>query len=231
MPNDRLFEAAGPTGGHEEAFRRADEIIGTGVSAIWKMLVERGVINMDFAALRNLVRHSEGISVFGYGQGEGPDKAEVAVRTALASPLFENRQVLARAAAVLVSIIGGPDLTLTELRAIMERVEGAVRRDAHLLMGNVSDPRWQGQVAVTLIASEHWRDEPEPEGVPKTPETESGKGDDAAKARRARRKATEAQLRLPGQDKGIFKDVEPTIVDGQDLDLPTYRRRGVVLGK
>jgi cell division protein FtsZ len=202
------------------------------------MLVHRGIINVDFAALRNVVRASGGTSVFGYGEGHGPERAEQAVQAAIASPLLDHGKALREAASVLATIVGGPDLTFRDVEHIMGAIQGAVRKDAHLIVGKAVDSRWQDQVAVVIVAAEQWAGgeaEPEPEepAPPAAAESEPATGSTGRKTPKPRKrgKSTEGELfdGVPG--KGLFKDVEATVLDGENLDIPTFIRRRVALPK
>ena len=230
VPNDRLFALIPADAGAEEAFKQADHVLSMAVYAIWKMLVHRGVINIDFAALRRVVQSSGGTSVFGYGEGHGPERADQAVRAAVASPLLEKGKVLREAASVLVSVMGGPDLTFRDMEHIMGVVHEAVRKDAHVIIGKAVDSRWHDMVAVVIVAAELWT-----AGMPAdaAPPAEDTQGADPQPATSGRKKAKPTQddlfAQVPG--KGLFKDVEPTILGGENLDIPTFIRRRVVIPK
>ena len=172
VPNQALFAAAGSSATAEDAFHQADYMLGMGVFAIWKLLVQRGLINIDFATLRMVARCSGGISLFSYGEGKGFTRAEEAAQAALHGPLVEDGAALANAESVLVSILGGPDMTIREVESIMNAIQKGVRKEAHLFMGTAIDEHWRDTVSVTIVASLFWKDEdpteekPEPEPEP-----------------------------------------------------------------
>ena len=229
VPNERLFEECRELTA-EAAFQQADRILGMGVFAIWKLLVQRGLVNVDFAALRTVANRSGGTSTFGYGEGHGADKAATALRAVLDSPLLEHGRVLAEAESVLISIVGGPDLAFREVEALIDGVRTAARKDAHLVPGKATDERWRDGVAVTLIASERWvlDEDPRPAAAPDAAEREPL---EAGKRRKGRGRSTQTQLGFEALGKGFFKDVEPTILNGEDLDIPTFIRRGAIIEK
>ena len=231
VPNQALVATAGATATAAEAFKQADYLISMGVFAIWKLLVQRGIMNVDFATLRTVARCSGGLSVFSYGEGKGPNRATDAVESALHSPLVENGRTLAEAESALVSILGGTDMTLREVETIMAAIKGFCRQDAHLTVGTTIDQHWQGNLSVTIVASQFWRTEPEPQVDP-APRTDPEDADKpAADKRKKRVKPTQGQLGFDAIGKGIFKDVEPTYLDGEDLDIPTFHRRRVAIEK
>ena len=230
IPNQSLFSSSGQDATAESAFKRADYVLSMGVFAIWKLLMHRGLVNVDFATLRMVARHSGGMTVFGYGEGRGAGKAADAARAALNSPLIENGQAIAEAESVLISVLGGPDMTMQEIESVMTAIQGVVRKDAHVFMGTAIDPHWRDTISVTLVASQYWTDDRLPKEDSNEEAGEKLKADAAPRGKR-RAKATQPQLGLDSIGKGMFKDVEPTVIDGEDLDLPTFIRRGVTIEK
>lgn len=237
VPNQDLFAAAGGNLSAEEAFRLADYHVGMGVFAIWKLLVTRGVINLDFATLR-MVAHCSGEAIlFSYGEGKGTERAADAIRAALGSPLVGGGKAVTEAEAVVVSVLGGPDLALREIETIMSAVRDTARKDARLFLGTAIDMAWAGAVAVTLVVSQRWSaDDTEAEAAPAPAASTDGAPARPAPKRGAGRKRNvndlQAALPLDGAiGKGMFKDVEATVIDGVDMDIPTFIRRRVVIEK
>ncbi len=231
-PNDRLAEFADDPA-LAGAFRKVNGILAAGIGGIEKLIVEPGLINLDFADIRSLLNRHGGIGVFAYGEGQGADKAAQALRALTGNPLLENGRALARAKAVMLGIVGGEDMTLKEVGFLAQAVSESVGPDGKMLVGTAVSSDHEGRIALTAIvpdpaASESERvaavpPDPEPaEGEPETNAPEEG-------ARLPRARQTRLKLEMPG--KGRFKDVEPTIQNGQDLDIPTYIRRGIVIGK
>jgi cell division protein FtsZ len=222
LPNDRLLEEGGEDISLEESYEKVDEAMAIGISAIWQLVSQQGMINIDFADLRNVGRGAGGACAFGYGCGEGPDRAVAATEAALSCAML-GRTTLARSEALMVGIVGDSSLGLREIDTIMSTVNRKTRRGARVFMGAVADQGTEGQLLVTIMAAEHWKDRT-------TPERD-------AKARRKTRKriptevegmaVTQADLNLVTVGRGRFKDVEPTILDGEDLDVPTFIRHGI----
>ena len=236
IPNQALFAAAGANATAEEAFKQADYFLSMGVFAIWKLLTQRGIINLDFATLRMVARCSGGASVFSYGEGKGPERATTAIQAVLNSPLLEGGKALSEAESILVSILGGPDMSVREVEQIMSGIEGAARKDAHIHMGTAIDESWHDTISVTIVASRFWQGDEEADDkfIPE-PATMEGMTPVTAPAnpRKKKKKGGDShpQLTLESISKGIFKDVEPTVVDGEDMDVPTFIRRRVVVDR
>ncbi|MEI8121001.1 MAG: cell division protein FtsZ [bacterium] len=240
IPNQSLLAASGAQATAEEAFQQADYYLSMGVFAIWKLLTQRNIINLDFATLRMVARCSGGGSLFSYGEGKGPQRAAEAIHAALHSPLLENGESLADSESILVSILGGPDMGIREVESIMNTIKAATRIDAHIHMGTAIDDAWQDTISVTIVASRYWKEENEAEesGEEKPDADPAPDSDSTAtalspppKKRKRRNSETQSQLVLGGISKGLFKDVQPTIVGTEDMDVPTFIRKHVTVDK
>ena len=235
VPNQRLFSLVEGAATVADSFARADTVLGRTIYSIWKLIVTPGLFSLGLADLQNVLQNGAGVGAIGYGDGSGPNKARAAVDALLASPLLEGGQLLADAMSVLISIVGGTDLTLPEIETVMNAIKSAVRKDAHIFMGTVVEDGWKGRVSVTALVSEQWAEEPAGAAPQLAPTAGSATGDEAegsrekepAKGGRRRGRERQGDLSLDAADKGRFKDVEPTILDGEDLDIPTYLRRGI----
>jgi cell division protein FtsZ len=152
VPNDRLFKVVGDGSSVVEAFQHGNEFMATGVQAVWQLLARKGLINLDFADLRATLnaRHSDGL--LSHGEAEGADRARKAVKAMLENPLFDGHETLARAESVLVSILGGTDLTLGDVQKAMEPITKQAPK-AHVIMGAAVDESCNGKLSVTIIAA------------------------------------------------------------------------------
>lgn len=220
QPNDRLLKLADENTPIEEAFAISDGMIAEGIFALWHLLTRAGVMNITFADIRELVERSGGTLAFAYAEAEGAARVASALRNLLGSPLLEGGRLLSDAAGVLVNVAGGPDLTLSDMQGIMGEITQHVRPNAHISMGALVDPARREQVTITLLASEKWGEE----------RTEVGTAPDAT-TDRAGSRGDELQPELPldekkPPDRGPFGKSSPTMINGEDLDIPTFIRRG-----
>jgi len=230
VPNDRLLETVGD-GTLAETFVRTDQIVSAGIRGICKLITQPGYINLDFADLQRVIRSSGGVCTFGYGDGAGQNRARTALTALLNSPLLEKGARVASAASLLVSVVGGGDLTVKEIKEIMAVITERASKDCHMAMGTVVDEDWQDRITITVVAADEWIAPPdaaaaEPGEVPDMPEPPA----------RGRKKAassppTQGALELDPSGKGRFKGTEPTMMDGENLDIPTYVRRGIPIEK
>jgi cell division protein FtsZ len=249
-----------------DAFAITNELLAQGVRGIWRLLTKPGLINVDFADLCAVTRGQHAESALATAEAKGENRSREVMEKLLAHPLLDGGQMLNESAGVLVSLVGGPDLTMAEVNRIMEQIN-RLSENAHLIMGAAVDQEFKGRLAVTLVASgqknlpdtvapvnrlEASTPSPEPELESQlmnpgtivrpgfrftapppaySPEkaerllAQQGGGRSRKKSSRMRQE----QLPLEIISKGRFEKSEPTIYHGQDLDVPTYIRRGVAL--
>lgn len=232
LPNQRLLEIVPDQATLKSAFDASDHMISMAVIGIWKLLTEVGLIRLNFSDLKNLVENSGGACSFGYAEGEGPDKAQQATKALLASPLLDHGNVIAQADAFLLNILGGPDLALLDVQRVMGNIKKVARRDAKIYMGATIDEDWQGRLMVTVLAAEHWVDSKPihtPVATVAPPEQPLVEVPAAPEATGAAGETEPAQKELvfAKQDRGRFDKSEPTYYGKEDLDVPTFHRRGL----
>lgn len=234
IPNDKLQKLAGDTATAIDAFERGNEIIATGAQAIWQLLSRKGLINLDFADLRTALggKHSDGI--FSFGEGTGSDRSRDAVKSLIESPLLDGGETLAKAEAVLVSVRGGPDLTVADVQRAVEPISRLATR-AQVIMGAAIDENYEDRISVMVLAAANLL----PRRIPQTiaarapvARSNAARPTPAAPATPAKKAAAQPRqedLPLEKVTRGRFDKSEPTLYNGEDLDVPTYLRRGVSL--
>lgn len=227
LPNQVLPEWVGENVPLIEAFRTADLMVGLAVRSIWKLLSHAGIINLDLADLRQLAEWGNGTCHFGYGEGSGKDKIEQTVRALQQSPTLDGGALLKGSPALLVNLIGGPDLTLADVRRVMSSVQAMTTVSGAVRMGATIEDDWKDHLAVVVLAAEPSTKSPTARA------TSAGNGTSKAETSPgiapAAAKVIQPDLDFGTVDKGRFKNVEPTIVEGEDLDIPTFIRRGIKL--
>jgi len=225
LPNDALSAWLGENVRIDKAFERAEEVTCEAVTAVWTLLANPGVINLDFADLRRIVQNTGGVCAYGIGHGRGKQRAEAAVNAALNFPLLKNGRSLEESPSVLVNISGGGATTLTEIRTVMDKVKEAARADARIVMGTALKERADTRLSVMILTGVqrpttivHQELDVELDGErPPDPDKEA--------------EATQVDLPLVEPGRGRFQDVEPTIFRGEDLDIPSYVRRKITIEK
>jgi cell division protein FtsZ len=151
VPNERLLAIVGKGTQFLEALKKADEVLLHATQGISRLITSTGIINVDFADVRTVMQNG-GAALMGTGIGRGENRALEAAQQAISSPLLDNVSI-SGAAAVLLNITGGDDLTLGEATTISEIVHEAVGEDAEIIFGAGNDPAMQGEVRVTVIAT------------------------------------------------------------------------------
>jgi len=226
VPNERLFEFIGVSN-VADSFEKADEVISDGISSVWKLIMKPGFISLDFAHLQTIVRNGGGVCTFGYGSASGEGRVAAALKSLLEGSLLEKGAVVSEARSLLVSIAGGSDLTLKEIDDVMKAISARMHKDAKLFMGTIIDSGFHDKLSITVIASEKWSSDPAAvTEKPKEGET-SDTSDKSKRTRSTRAKDLQTKLKLEPTGKGRFNNVEPTVLDGEDFDIPTFVRRSI----
>ena len=150
IPNDRLLQVVEKRTSVMEAFRMADDILRQGVQGITDLITVPGLVNLDFADVRTIMRDA-GSALMGIGEAEGENRAAEAARAAVSSPLLEAS--VEGATGILLNISGGSDLGLFEVNEAAEVVTGAADQNANVIFGAVIDESLGGRVRVTVIAT------------------------------------------------------------------------------
>jgi len=150
IPNNRLLQLCDAKTSVENAFRLADDALLLGVQAISEVVTVPGLINLDFADIKSVMRDA-GPAWMSVGKASGQSRAAEAAKAALASPLLDVS--VDGASGVLFNITGGPSLTLFECNEAAEVISQAVDPNANIVFGVVFDPRMDSEVRITVIAT------------------------------------------------------------------------------
>jgi cell division protein FtsZ len=150
IPNDRLFDLCDDKIGVDGAFRVADDILCHGVQAIAEVVTVPGLINLDFADIRTVMKDA-GPAWMSIGRGSGPNRARDAATEALSSPMLDVS--VDGAKGVLFNVAGGSNLSLFEVNEAAEIIRQAVDPEANVIFGVVLDPNMGGDVRLTLVAT------------------------------------------------------------------------------
>jgi cell division protein FtsZ len=151
VPNERLLEVLDRETSMLDAFRIADDVLRQGVQGICDLITLPGLINLDFADVRTIMKDA-GTALMGIGfSASGENRARDAAERALRSPLIETD--VGGAKGILLSIAGGDDLSLYEVNEAAEVVRAAATDDTNIIFGATIDDRLTGQVWVTVVAT------------------------------------------------------------------------------
>lgn len=150
IPNQRILDVVDKKLSLLEAFKVADSVLTQGVQGISDLITLPGLINVDFADVRTIMANA-GSALMGIGTGVGENRAQTAARSAVASPLLEISMDGARG--VLFNIIGGPDLTMSEVDEAAKIIASAADPDANIIFGATIDDTMHDQIKITVIAT------------------------------------------------------------------------------
>ncbi len=150
VPNERLLSVLAKTTTMMEAFQVADDVLRQGVQGISELITLPGMINLDFADVRTTMRDA-GQALLGIGMGSGDSRAIRAAESAVSSPLLETSVDGARS--ILLSITGGPDLSLLEVSEAAKVVQEAAHPEANIIFGANIDESIDDEVWITVIAT------------------------------------------------------------------------------
>ena len=151
IPNQNLFRIATEKTTFEEAFGMADRVLYSGVSCITNLITKEGLINLDFADVKTVMRDM-GRAMMGTGVGSGQDRAKKAAEGSISNPLLDENSMKG-ARGVLVSISGGMDMRLFEVDEAATRIHEEVGDDADIIVGAIFDNTLEGQFKVSIVAT------------------------------------------------------------------------------
>jgi cell division protein FtsZ len=151
IPNQNLFRLASERTTFQEAFKMADNVLYMGVRGVTDLMVNPGMVNLDFADIRTVMAEM-GKAMMGTGEAEGDDRARKAAEAAISNPLLEDIS-MAGAKGVLINITGGIDMTLFEVDEAANRIRKEVDEDANIIFGTSVDEDMNGRVRVSVVAT------------------------------------------------------------------------------
>jgi cell division protein FtsZ len=276
LPNQKVASLLDANTTFVDTFKTTHRLLGQGIEGLWRLMTREAFIKVDFADLSRVVRGRHAESAYAAAEACGENRLREVLDLLFQSPLLDQGRWLNEADAVLVSVVGGQDMTLREINQLMEQIHRRCEK-AEVIMGASFDGSVVGRFAVTLVASRRLpgpgtkdaSEESETEDVemptcqfpvPGTRPAEAG-GEQVSEGRtqsrfaamapsfpkdkleeifsrqvptkeKPKRRSTgprQGMLPLEAVSKGRFAKSEPTLHRGEDLDTPTYIRKGVPL--
>jgi cell division protein FtsZ len=151
IPNERLLATIARNTSLNEAFTSADDVLRQAIQGISDLILVPGMINLDFADVKTIMS-GMGFAIMGTGVSEGQNRSMAAANAAISSPLLEDASVKG-ARGVIINVTGGPDLSLIEVSEASAVIQEAAHEDANIIFGAVVDPKMEGKVKITVIAT------------------------------------------------------------------------------
>jgi len=225
-----------------EAFATSAGVMASAVAAIIRMVTLPAVLRLGVDELLQVFHGANARCQFGYGTASGADRVRNAVDEALQCPLLDSGSLLSDSESVLVHITGNDSLKMSEVHNVLRQLSVHIEDSAQIMLGVANDGQAGDAIGVSIMAcarnsgsigaAEDEREDETPSEAEAAEEpagangrtAEKGKG--AAKSARKKVSAEQTQEELPLDQamRGRFKDLDPTMVDGQDLDIPAFIR-------
>jgi cell division protein FtsZ len=274
LPNQGVAQMIDENTSLVETYKITNELIAQGLRGVWRMVARPGLIPVGFSTLCRVMRGQRIESVLATAESRGPNRGRDVIDKLMASPFLDQGQVLASASSVLVSLVGGPELTMAEINRVSEQIQRRCET-ADLIFGANIEPDFRDRLELTLVVSQQpgkpaesgadhplaeereidraptpsdsrlaenplgllsetgrpaSRLVPPPPVLPEARMKELWQQQMKTKSRSQRpTRLQQGQLPLEIVPKGRFDKSEPTYHGGEDLDLPTYIRRGMAL--
>lgn len=263
LPNQKVFKLIDENTSVLETFKITNNLLVEGIRGVLRLLSKNtGLIEIHFSDLCALLRDRHAESYFAVAEAMGPNRSREVLDKLLAHPMLDGGEMLGESEAILVSVMGGPDLAMAEVNRLMEQLHRHCEH-GQVIMGAAIDESFRERLAVTLIAARKQPEEvelkskhpavtegldtqllsrsetarpssrfvPPPPSLPqeKLEQLLARKAAGTGRVRRKSPKMRQGSLPLEIVSKGRFDKSEPTIHKGEDLDVPTYIRRGIAL--
>lgn len=151
IPNDKIRTIIDKNTTMPEALRVADDVLKQGIRGLAELIVNPALINLDFADVRTVLK-DKGVAHLGVGVAKGDNRIIEAVRVAVNSPLLET--TIEGARSVILNVVGGNDLTFSEVADAAELVRSVVDHGANIIFGARIDPNVHEEVEITVIATD-----------------------------------------------------------------------------
>lgn len=246
LPNDILLQQVEETATVLDAFTLADEWIYRGVHSIWSLINKTGLINVDFATLKNAFENRGGKTLFGLGYGEKDNYADKALDDLKLCPLLHTPEFSRRADSLIINIVGGTDLTINKVNEIMTVVGEQFGSKDNIVLGAYIDESKQNSLSITVLGTTNLdimkRRYPTNKSIYNPVEKNQARSSEknneenytpsvhASKKNQHPKKGDKQEeftFSNNGDQRGYFDKTERNLYDGEDLDVPTYLRRGI----
>lgn len=232
LPNDLLFSTLPPDAGVEESFALAAESLAVSVFGAAELLSSKKIIGGDFADFVALLRKKRTSCAVGIGVASGKDgldRCGIALENMLDCPFLGGVTCLTQAHAVIMCITGGKDFTVSEMRQTLDRASSLVPGTANFTAGITINPALGDRVLLSCFAVKY-------DSLPRARESLWSSGELSAVVSSganstAKSDMEQGMLNLQSFSRGIFADAPVNKYKDEDLDIPTYQRRGISIDK
>jgi len=218
IPNEMMVDRADADLPLEQVFARSQQLMLDAVFALWRLLSKNGICGLDFACIQTMLRNCDGFCHFASAEAEGADRGEAVAEGILGHRLLNGGKLLEKSAGLIVGLAGGLDLKLSEIETVMNRIQEKLPEDTWVNFGVALDPSFGNRLSAIVLVAEQWKE----------PLMDDARRQMGFTFNR-RLPVEQGELLLETVGKGRFANLDPTIHDNQDLDVPTYIRRDIKL--
>ncbi|MBU1102713.1 cell division protein FtsZ [Patescibacteria group bacterium] len=211
IPNDKLLQTIDRNTSLTDAFRVVDEVLRQAVQGISDIIITPGLVNVDFADLKAIMQGA-GSALMGIGRAQGDDRAVIAAKAAISSPLLELS--IDGAKGVIFNVSGGPDMTMMEINEAAKVITESIDSQAKVIFGAVTDPQLKkGEIKITVIAAGFGEQQPR---------REKEHAEIKAEPTRGEAQAGQAQ---PQKKSSFSGQVSPIDDTDEEWDIPAFIRK------
>lgn len=236
LSNDLLFSSLQSDTPVDEAFAKADIEVAQAILGISEILRCNRLIPADFSDFRSILNKKKSSCSIGVGQAsheDGPQRCHIALERMLKSTLLGSIKEISNADALFLTLTGGPDLKIGEIKKVLESVEHLVKPDAKLVVGANTDPAYQTLVQITAIAVHFDQTDlpPSPHQNNITSNLRTPSQKTSKQSTKSPEEIIQAELPLQEISRGVFSKSAPFLYQGEDLDIPTFQRKFISIDK
>ena len=237
LPNDLLFTSLSGDTPVDEAFAMADNELARTIIGVSEIISHKNLLAASLTDIKEALNQQKSFASIGVGvanSSDGLNRNHIALQRMLDSPLLGGIEKLKEADTVIVSLTGGKDLKIDETKKTLESFEKFVSSECNLIIGANTAENYKDQVQISAIAIKFDKTRVTPEatqhmnfGIEKSPVQEEKPKLDSLFGS----ELEQAELPLQNISRGIFLNTSPISHQGEDLDVPTFQRKGIVIDK
>ncbi len=224
VANQALFQGNESKQPLEDALGQAARQLGAALQWLWNLLGQHNLIHLDWITLKNMLESCEGVCQLAVAEAGGQQRANLLLSRLAKQPALQIASDAKEGASVLIGLQGSSDMTLDEVQTIVDGILDRCPGETSRWVGAGIDRSMKGKIGALVLVAARAEAPPAPAPAVTRVTTKS-----TAKGKTKVTEQKELGFNTIPPSKGRFKDVEPTIVQGEDLDLPTFIRRGMKL--
>lgn len=229
VQNDLLFNSLSADTPVQQAFQYADKILARSIQGLTAIVRAEWLLTTDFTVIKKTLKKKPDFCYVGTGTGDGEDRVVKAVQDFIQCPLLGGADTMKAADAAIITIMSNEQLSVGELRGALSQLQECFSDETHVLAGACTTSLREEAIQITGLVCRSFS---EPFGLSgDTFGREEGKKEEQRqnddKRYRNRRAEVQGELPLQEQSPGVFSPSNPTAVNGENLDIPTFQRRGI----